>query len=116
MNNMEIWVVDDDRDYCELIVEMLQDEFKVSPFYGAADFRVALQTQKPDLLLMDINLPDTDGITLCRELQASNQEVAVLFVSGMNTLEERLKAYEVNAVDFIAKPFELKELDRKSVV
>ncbi|MCG9711340.1 response regulator [Shewanella insulae] len=110
MNNMEIWVVDDDRDYCELIVEMLQDEFKVSPFYGATEFRSALREKTPDLLLMDINLPDTDGITLCRELQETNQEIAVLFVSGMNTLEERLKAYEVNAVDFIAKPFELKEL------
>ncbi|ASJ97595.1 MULTISPECIES: response regulator transcription factor [Shewanella] len=110
MTNMEIWVVDDDRDYCELIVEMLQDDFKVRPFYGAGEFRAALQAQTPDMLLMDINLPDTDGITLCSELLASNQDVAVLFVSGMNTLEERLKAYEVNAVDFIAKPFELKEL------
>ncbi|QYK00616.1 response regulator transcription factor [Shewanella psychrotolerans] len=110
MENMDIWVVDDDRDYCELICEVLQDDFKVSSYFGATDFRAALKQRTPDVVLMDINLPDADGITLCKELNQINDDVAVVFVSGMNTLEERLKAYEVNAVDFIAKPFEMKEL------
>lgn len=114
MEQLLLWVVDDDADYCELMHDILQDEFSVSIFLNADSYRTALKSMTPDIVLMDINLPDTSGIDLCTELQKSGKDSAVMFVSGMNTLEERLRAYEAGCVDFIAKPFELKELLAKT--
>ncbi|MGL4476038.1 MAG: response regulator transcription factor [Shewanella sp.] len=110
MEKLTLWVVDDDIDYGELIKEVLADDYHLNVFNNAKDYEAALRDVIPDIILMDINLPDKDGITLCQELQLRHSQVAVVFVSGMNTLEERLRAYNAGGVDFVAKPFELKEL------
>ncbi|QSX41629.1 response regulator transcription factor [Shewanella cyperi] len=114
MEQLKVWIVDDDEDYCHLMQEVLEDGFDVRAFVDARSYRDLITRERPDIVLMDINLPDSSGISLCRELQESELDTAVIFVSGMNTLEERLKAYEAGAVDFIAKPFELKELLAKT--
>ncbi|MGI2257762.1 response regulator transcription factor [Shewanella sp. GXUN23E] len=114
MSKQTVWVVDDDRDYCQLIAEVLEDDFEVKTFHAARDYELALEDAHPEVVLMDINLPDKDGITLCKELVANGTDSSVLFVSGMNTLDERLRAYDAGGVDFIAKPFELKELIAKT--
>ncbi|WP_420787374.1 response regulator transcription factor [Shewanella chilikensis] len=110
MDNLTVWVVDDDLDYLTLIEEVLQDDYLVQVFDSAAVYLSALESATPEIILMDINLPDSSGVDLCAHLQSQGREASVVFVSGMNTLNERLKAYEAGAVDFIAKPFELKEL------
>ncbi|HDS1211720.1 TPA: response regulator [Shewanella algae] len=110
MDNLTVWVVDDDVDYLALIEEVLQDDYLVQVFDSAAAYLAALESATPEIILMDINLPDSSGVELCAHLQSQGREASVVFVSGMNTLNERLKAYEAGAVDFIAKPFELKEL------
>ena len=110
MEEILVWIVDDDEDYCALIQEVLNDHYQVAVFHDASTYRESLIDITPDLVLMDINLPDVSGIELCQELTESGKDSAVIFVSGMNTLEERLRAYDVSAVDFIAKPFEIKEL------
>lgn len=109
-----VWVVDDDQDYCQLIAEVLEDDYSVRVFYNATDYEAALETDHPEVILMDINLPDKDGISLCKDLVTNCVDTSVLFVSGMNTLDERLRAYDAGGVDFIAKPFELKELVAKT--
>ncbi|WP_338592111.1 response regulator [Shewanella khirikhana] len=114
MERLNVWIVDDDTDYCHLMREVLQDDYEVQLFFNADSYKKALSGKKPDIVLMDISLPDTSGIALCGELQQAGIDSAVIFVSGMNTLEERLKAYEAGGVDFIAKPFELKELMAKT--
>ncbi len=107
---IKLWVVDDDIDYCNLMAEVLNDDFEVSMVNSAPEFIHALEESLPDMVLMDINLPDFSGIELCRQVIEQDNEIAVIFVSGMNTLDERMKAYDAGGVDFIAKPFELKEL------
>ena len=114
MNKQTVWIVDDDRDYCQLIVEVLEDDFSLKVFHSASDFESAIEGSHPEVILMDINLPDKDGVTLCKELIENGTDSSVLFVSGMNTLDERLRAYDAGGVDFIAKPFELKELIAKT--
>lgn len=114
MDSLQLWVVDDDQDYCELMREVLSDDYRVCSYYNADSYQQALKADQPDLVLMDINLPDISGIDLCKQLQQHFQDVAVIFVSGMNTLDERLRAYDAGGVDFIAKPFELKELLAKT--
>ena len=107
---IHVWVVDDDEDYCTLMSEVLSDDFEVVMLSSVASFTQRLEGRLPDIVLMDINLPDASGIELCEEILALDSEVAVVFVSGMNTLDERMKAYGAGGVDFIAKPFELMEL------
>ncbi|ABL99116.1 response regulator transcription factor [Shewanella amazonensis] len=114
MEQLKVWIVDDDNDYCHLMREVLQEDYDVRLFLDADSYSKAMVAAKPDIILMDINLPDVSGIELCKSLQTHGIDSAVIFVSGMNTLEERLKAYEAGGVDFIAKPFELKELMAKT--
>ncbi|WP_372869730.1 response regulator transcription factor [Shewanella sp.] len=114
MDQLNVWIVDDDIDYCHLMREVLQQDYQVDLFFNAHSYKKALSDRTPDIVLMDISLPDTSGITLCGELQQAGIDSAVIFVSGMNTLDERLKSYGAGGVDFIAKPFELKELMAKT--
>ncbi|MBV7314199.1 response regulator transcription factor [Shewanella sp. NIFS-20-20] len=110
MEKLTIWVVDDDKDYGELMSEVLTDDYHLRVYENAKDYEAALLDSHPDIILMDINLPDKDGVTLCQELQGHQSNIAVVFVSGMNTLEERVRSYDAGGVDFVAKPFEIKEL------
>lgn len=114
MSQQSVWIVDDDSDYCQLIQEVLSDDYDVSVYPDARQYQDALFDAHPDVILMDINLPDVDGISLCQELISNGTNSSVMFVSGMDTLDERLRAYEAGGVDFIAKPFELKELVAKT--
>ncbi|WP_447017956.1 response regulator transcription factor [Shewanella algae] len=100
MDNLTVWVVDDDVDYLALIEEVLQDDYSVKVFDSAAAYLAALESATPEIILMDINLPDSCGVELCAHLQSQGREASVVFVSGMNTLNERLKAYEAGAVDY----------------
>lgn len=107
---IKLWIVDDDADYCTLMAEVLSDDFKVVMHHTAEEFNQSLRDSLPDIVLMDINLPESSGIELCKHILEHDSDIAVMFVSGMNTLDERMKAYQAGGVDFIAKPFELKEL------
>ncbi|MCF1431749.1 MAG: response regulator, partial [Shewanella sp.] len=74
MSKQTVWVVDDDRDYCQLIAEVLEDDFEVQTFHIAKDYELALAEAHPEVILMDVNLPDKDGIALCKELVANGTD------------------------------------------
>jgi DNA-binding response OmpR family regulator len=104
----EILVVDDDPSMLELLVDVLSSEgFEVR---SAANGKLALQsvmTRPPHMILMDINMPDMDGIEVLRRLQALdvNFNIPVIFVSGMAKIDEMAEGLSLGAVDFIPKPY-----------
>ena len=77
-----------------------------------ADARAAMARQPPDLILMDIGLPDVDGLVLCTALK-SIADVPVIFCSGTAQVRDRILGFKVGADDFIAKPFNVLELDAR---
>jgi len=75
-----------------------------------AEARVFFQSKKPNLILMDIGLPDTTGLVLAREFRKVRKDFVLLFLSALNDPEIKVEALEIGAEDYITKPFALKEL------
>jgi len=107
-----ILVIDDEPDIRSLLQEILQDEgYSVSTAEDATRAREARRAQKPDLILLDIWMPDVDGITLLKEWSAEeplNQPVIIM--SGHGTVETAVEATRLGAYDYIEKPLSLAKL------
>ena len=107
-----ILVVDDEVGIRELLSEILADEgHQVSVADSAAEARRQREQQRPDLVLLDIWMPDTDGITLLKEWAASGQlTMPVVMMSGHGTIETAVEATRIGALDFLEKPIALQRL------
>jgi DNA-binding NtrC family response regulator len=110
--NAHVLVIDDERDIRELVREILQDEgYEVSVAEDAAQAREARRLRRPDLILMDVWLPDTDGLTLLREWsQQGGVDAPVIMISGHGTVETAVEATKLGAYDFVEKPLSLSKL------
>ena len=113
MSNARILVVDDENDIRELVREILAEEgYAVETAANAAEARAACGAQLPDLVLLDIWMPDTDGISLLREWQAQGLTAPVVMMSGHGTVETAVEATRLGAVDYVEKPLSLAKLLR----
>ncbi|NJD30345.1 MAG: sigma-54-dependent Fis family transcriptional regulator, partial [Gammaproteobacteria bacterium] len=114
MSNARILVVDDEADIRDLVQEILTEEgYAVEVAGNAAEARAACANQVPDLVLLDIWMPDTDGISLLREWQHTmGQMVPVVMMSGHGTVETAVEATRLGAVDYVEKPLSLAKLLR----
>jgi len=111
MSELTLLIVDDDEMHCELVSEMLEDEYQIYTTTTSQNAETLFAEHKPDIVLLDISMPGKDGIALCQTLkQEHGDDFSVVFVSGHNSLEERLRAYDAGGDDFVPKPFEMKEL------
>lgn len=108
----KVLVIDDEPDIIEIFSEALEDEFEVHGCSQGRDGLSRAKTLLPQIVLLDIGLPDVSGYEICEQLKqdVKTADCAVIFVSGSNTLEERLKGYEVGGDEYITKPFQLKEV------
>jgi DNA-binding NtrC family response regulator len=108
----QILVVDDEIGIRELLSEILADEgHQVMLAESAGDARRLRERSRPDLVLLDIWMPDTDGITLLKEWAASGQlTMPVVMMSGHATIETAVEATRIGALDFLEKPIALQRL------
>ncbi len=114
MSNARILVVDDEADIRELVQEILTEEgYTVGVAGTAAEARSACAKQPPDLVLLDIWMPDMDGITLLREWQQTfGAALPVVMMSGHGTVETAVEATRLGALDYVEKPLSLAKLLR----
>jgi two-component system, NtrC family, nitrogen regulation response regulator NtrX len=114
MNANRILVVDDESEIRRLLEEILTEEgYEVEVAADAGQARAARARQTPDLVLLDIWMPDTDGITLLREWSNEATEVCpVVMMSGHGTVETAVEATRLGAFDFVEKPLSLAKLLR----
>ncbi len=112
MNTGKILVVDDEPDIRNLIREILEDEnFNVAVAEHATEAKHLRETFSPDLVLLDIWMPDTDGIALLKQWRDAGQlEMPVVMISGHGTVETAVEATRLGAYDFIEKPVSLAKL------
>jgi two-component system nitrogen regulation response regulator NtrX len=108
----EILIVDDEVGIRELLSEILQDEgYRVAVAENAGEARAYRQRSQPALVLLDIWMPDTDGVTLLREWGASGLvTMPVIMMSGHGTIETAVEATKIGAFDFLEKPIGLNKL------
>jgi two-component system, OmpR family, phosphate regulon response regulator OmpR len=105
-----ILVVDDERDVRDTLREYLElNGFDVSVAGDGAGMRNVMKQRGIDVVLMDVNLPGEDGLSLTRELR-STRDVGIIMVTAIGQTVDRIVGLEMGADDYIAKPFELREV------
>lgn len=112
MSALHILVVDDEPDIRDLVKEILEDEgFDVTTAQDAASAREARRSRRPDLILLDIWMPDMDGISLLKEWsEGDHLPCPVVMMSGHGTVETAVEATRLGAYDFIEKPLSMNKL------
>lgn len=112
MSNPYILVVDDEPDIRNLVQEILEDEgYNVGVAKSGESARAAIAEQKPQLVLLDIWMPDEDGISLLKDWRETGElDFPVVMISGHGTVETAVEATRHGAVDFIEKPLSLAKL------
>ena len=106
-----ILVVEDDRDANDLLEQTLTDEgYQVHPAFDGLEGLEAVSSFQPDLMLLDLMMPQMNGIELLQELRARGNTTPVLMVTGYPTIRTAVQAMRLGAVDYVAKPFTRKEL------
>jgi two-component system, OmpR family, response regulator len=104
-----VLVVDDDEEIGLLLRRYLSGQgLRVEVFENAASLRLRIGQQPADLVLLDLGLPDDDGLNVIRDLRGKN--IPVIIVSGRGESIERVVGLELGADDYVTKPFDLREL------
>lgn len=108
-----VLIIDDMPENLTLLAEMLKHEgYKVrSATKGSTALRGA-QAAPPDVILLDINMPEMNGYEVCEQLKASDRtrSIPVIFISALGDVLDKVKAFQVGGVDYITKPFQLEEV------
>lgn len=112
-NGVDVLAIDDNRNNLLLLCGMLKERgFRVRP---ATSGKLGLQAAKfmpPDVILLDVNMPDMDGYEVCRELKQSEvlKQIPVIFLSALGESMDKLRAFESGGFDYITKPFKIEEV------
>jgi two-component system phosphate regulon response regulator OmpR len=106
-----ILVVDDDERLRQLLSQFLaENDFLVTTAVDAHDARQKLEYFQYDLIVLDVMMPDEDGLSLTQSLKAAKITTPVLLLTALGEIESRIQGLEAGADDYLAKPFEPREL------
>jgi DNA-binding response OmpR family regulator len=108
---MRILVVDDDRRLCAIIKRgLLEEAYAVDLAYDGEEGEYLAEVNPYDLIILDIMLPNKDGIEVCHELRAKKINTPILMLTAKDTVEDRVTGLDTGADDYLVKPFAFNEL------
>ena len=108
INKCKILVVDDIKTNLDVLVQILGDEYILAvAMHGKKAIDYAINNS-PDLILLDIVMPDVDGFEVCAKLKENptTREIPIIFITAVNASSEKTKGFQLGAVDYITKPFD----------
>lgn len=108
-----IMIIDDSLDSLRLLSEILLIQgFQVRQALSGHAALPVIKQQHPDLIILDIRMPEMDGFEVCRELKndAETSDIPVIFISNLDQVTDKIQAFEVGGQDYITKPFEVTEV------
>lgn len=108
-----ILVVDDTPANLRLLSNMLSEQgFKVRSVINGPMALTAIRAASPDLVLLDINMPGMNGYEVCEQLKAdpATRDIPIIFISALDEVHDKVKAFTVGGVDYITKPFQFEEV------
>lgn len=112
----DILVVDDNPSILQLLTAMLELRgYRARPASDGKQALAAARKTPPDLVLLDLNLPDMNGYEFCSEFKADPllAEIPIIFMSGNTDISDKVKAFATGGVDYVTKPFHLKEIEAR---
>ena len=111
---MRLLVIEDERALCETIVRSLRHlAYSVDCCYDGEKALELIAVEQYDLILLDLNLPGKDGMTVLRTLRQTYRETKVLILSARGEVEDKVEGLDAGANDYLAKPFHLAELEAR---
>ena len=111
---MHLLVIEDERALCETIVRSLRRlAYSVDYCYDGEKALELLGVECYDLVLLDLNLPKKDGMTVLRALRQTDRETRVLILSARSEVEDKVQGLDAGANDYLSKPFHLAELEAR---
>jgi adenylate cyclase len=110
-----VLVVDDTEANIDVLVEALDSVYEVSVAMDGESALEVVNTDPPDLILLDVMMPGIDGYEVCRRLKSRSKtrNIPIIFITAMSEIENKTKGLELGAVDYITKPFELMEVNAR---
>lgn len=108
MKDARILIVEDDPNVLAFLISLLAEHgCKIFPFSNGADALAADLPETPDLILLDICMPEMDGYQVCGHLKQNRslRDIPVIFMSGKSSMEDKIKGFQAGGVDYITKPF-----------
>jgi serine phosphatase RsbU (regulator of sigma subunit) len=109
----DILIVDDTPANLQLLSKMLSDHnFRVRPVPSGSLAMNVARVEPPDLVLLDIRMPDMDGYAVCEKLKADERtrDIPIIFISALDATQDKVRAFQVGGVDYITKPFQVDEV------
>ncbi len=115
LSKCTVLVVDDTDANIDILVAALDSEYEVSVAMEGEGALEAVNTDLPDLILLDIMMPGIDGYEVCRRLKSEPKTsgIPIIFITAMSEIENKTKGLELGAVDYITKPFEAMEVNAR---
>ncbi|MFC1679243.1 response regulator transcription factor [Elusimicrobiota bacterium] len=113
MEEARILIVEDDPNVAGMVTSALEEErYRVSVATSVMQGRRMVEKEAPDLLILDRNLPDRDGLTLCSELRARPETAAlpILFLTARKSVTDKVLGLRMGGDDYLSKPFSIEEL------
>jgi len=107
-----ILIVDDDQRIVQLLGDCFKHAYTVEVAMNAEEAPTIVRRQRPDLVLLDVMLPGVSGMHLLKELKRIDSKIAVVMVTGSDSVGLAAEAVEHGAAAFVRKPFDLAHLDR----
>ncbi|WP_013324510.1 GGDEF domain-containing response regulator [Gloeothece verrucosa] len=109
----DILIVDDIPENLEILFKSLRDQgYEVRRVLSGKQALMVVKAEPPELILLDVKMPNMDGYEVCQKLKANSEtaEIPVIFLSALNEVFDKVKAFTVGGVDYITKPFHLEEV------
>jgi two-component system, OmpR family, response regulator len=104
-------IVDDEENLRSMLAAALRHHgFEVSAVASGRDALAALTTERPDLVVLDVMLPDLDGFEVCRRMRTDGDRTPVLFLTARDATEDKVRGLTLGGDDYLQKPFSLEEL------
>lgn len=111
MVDARILLVEDEKKIADSLKKGLsENQYEVEVAYDGLSGKKMFETESFDLAILDINLPGMNGYQLCREIRTQNQQIPVMMLTALNTIDDKIEGFDVGADDYVIKPFDFKEL------
>jgi sigma-B regulation protein RsbU (phosphoserine phosphatase) len=112
LSDCRVLIVDDVKANVDVLVQALGTDYKLSVALGGQQAMDAVGRSAPDLVLLDIMMPDIDGYEVCRRLRAAEatRELPIMFLSSLEDVKDKARGFELGANDYLTKPFEVLEV------
>ncbi len=111
-----IFIIDDNLDNIKLLERILLDlNYSVRVAVRGASALKSIQLERPDLILLDLKMPDMDGYEVCKKLKNNQQtkNIPVIFISALDDIEIKERVLNAGGIDYITKPFQINEISTR---